>query len=267
MKIQEKDFYYGVALTQIAEYPTFTYVNKVTDKDGLYELNDYKRILIKYSTSSGPEWRFSFREDDVETSSDHEFFFILVCGHCTVCLLQQHEIAELLDTSSKASQWISVSYPDGGQIRVRGSRGNLSHMVPHNLFPQALVGPVKKEQEPFAWPPLSRLNFYRGLPNLILSSEDRMLDLSDRITSKVTPRKGAIVYFGLSTISDDWGVWSEKNLWTIEKAIKYDLEFDGFKVEMERVTDEVCPYTKKKNKPCTGEFVWKLNISVDYGKA
>ena len=262
MKIQEKDFYYGAALAQLAEHPVFTSINKVTEKDGLYLVNGSKRLLIKYSSADGPEWRFTFRTDDSEVADGHELFFVLVCGASTICLLNESDIDQLLDLSTYKSQWISVTYPGGGQMRIRGSLGHLANTVPHNSFPQDLLGSVAKKQEPYAWPPLSRLNFYEDPPNLILSSVNRMLDLSDTLGDKVENDENTTIYFGLTTVSHKWKIWSEKNLRTIEKAVKYDLEFDGFNVAIERYTSPVDPWTKKKNRPCDTQFVWKLEIST-----
>jgi hypothetical protein len=263
MKIQNKDFYHGVVLTQIAEYPTFSSINKVTEKEGLYQLNNDKRILIKYSTSDEGEWRFTFSRNDLESIDHHyEFFIILVCGGSSICLLSSEDIEELLDTDADSSQWISIDYLDGEQIRVKGSLGDLSHTVAHNAFPKNLLGAVSKAQEVYSWPPLSKLNFYKQPPKLILSSEDRMLDLADRLAYNVSFKEDTTVYLGLTTISHLWEAWTEENLRKVEELIKYDLGFDGFNVEIERITDVICPYTKKQDIPCNEEFVWKLNISV-----
>lgn len=261
MKIQSRDFYHGVVLTQIAEYPIFTSINKATEKEGLYQINNDKWILIKYSTGD-EEWQFTFRKDDFDEFWRYEFFIVLVCGGNTVCLLSSEDIEEILDTDSDSSQWISVYYPDGGQMRVRGSRGDLSHTVAHNAFPKDLFGAITKKQEPYSWPPFSKLNFYKSPPELIISSEDRMLDLADHLTNEVSFDKDTTVYFGLKTISPLWKVWTEDNLKAVENLIKYDLSFDGFKVDIERITNVICPYTKKQDIPCHEEFVWELNISV-----
>jgi hypothetical protein len=91
MKIQDKDFYHGVVLTQIAEYPTFTSINKVTRKEGLYQINGDKRILIKYSKGDD-EWRFTFRKDEFEELHHYESFIVLMCAGNTVCLLPRDDI-------------------------------------------------------------------------------------------------------------------------------------------------------------------------------
>jgi hypothetical protein len=262
LKIQEKDFYYGAALAQLAAHPVFTSINKVTEKDGLYLVNGYKKVLIKYSSADGPEWKFTFRTEDSEVADGHELFFVLVCGASTICLLRESDIDQLLDLSTYKSQWISVTYPDGGQMRIKGSLGNLKNTVSHNSFPQDLLGSVAKKQEPYAWPPLSRLNFYEYPPGLILSSVNRILDFSDALGDKVVTDENTTIYFGLTTISHKSKTWSEKNLCTIEKAIKYDFEFDGFDVAIERFTSPIDPCTKKKNRPCDTQFVWRLEIST-----
>ena len=137
MKIRDKDFYHGVVLTQIAEYPVLTSINKVAQKDGLYQVNDDKHILIKYSISSEDEWRFTFRKSDLEESEKRceilgDFYVVLVCSDRTICLLTSRDIEEILYADTDRSQWISVSCSDGRQMKVKGSRGDLSHTVAHN---------------------------------------------------------------------------------------------------------------------------------------
>ena len=262
MKIQEKDFYYGVVLAQLAEHPVFTSINKVTEKEGLYLVNDSKRLLIKYSSLNGPVWRFTFRADDFTVADGHELFFVLVCGSSTICLLYESEIKTLVDPTSKTSQWISVAFPANGQIRAKGPLGRLKHTVPHNAFPKDIFGRFGGEVGHYVWPPLSKLNFYADSPNLTFSTEDRRLDLSDRFGERVRPgNKPTVVYFGLATVSHKWRDWSEKNLRAVEEIVKYDLEFDGFDVVIERFTNPISRYNKRFNKPCTSEFVWKLKIS------
>jgi len=260
MKTQGKDFYYGVALAQIVEYPVFTSINKVTKKNGLYQINDDIRILIKYSTADDMEWRFTFREDDLEHVFDHDIHIVLVCSEYTICLLSRVDISEILDADIASPQWVSVSCRDGEKMRVGGSLGNLSHPVAHNAFPKEVLGSVSKEQESYyAWPPFSKLKFYNKPPELLYSSEARMLDLSDTLMPSC-PDDERTVYFGLTTVSDIWDTWSEDNLQKIEDHIQYDLGFDGYDVKIERITDAICGYTGKQDKPCYNEFLWKLDI-------
>jgi hypothetical protein len=79
-----------------------------------------------------------------------------------------------------------------------------------------------------------------------------MCDLADNITPDA-PRKTKTLYFGLSTGSKLWTTWDDSNLRSIEWRIRYDLGFDGYHVAIKRLT-------KRKNIPCTEEFLWKLII-------
>ena len=271
MKIKDQDFYHGVVLTQIAEYPIFTSINKTTRKAGLYQINEDKHILIKYSTSGENEWRFTFRKNDLEElyetfSLRDDCHVVLVCSERTICLLTSEDMEEILelDADTDRSQWISVSCTDGRQMKVKGSQGDLSHTVAHNSFPTKLFTEIA---EYFAWPPFSRLNFYRNSPikikstksqQLIFSSEDRMLDLADNLMRNVD---SAEIYFGLVTFSHLWEDWTEKNVQRIEELIKYDLEFDGYNVAIQRITNVS---RSRGDTPCHSEFVWKLNISGAY---
>jgi hypothetical protein len=269
MKIKDKDFYYGVVLTQIAEYPTFTTINKLGVKDGLYQITDERLILIKYSKADEGEWRFTFRKDDFNENSHlfWGFFIILVCGESTICLLSSNDIGELVDTSTEALQWISVNYPDGGQMRVKGSLGDLSHTVAHNAFPKELFDEEAKNRsttDSGKWPPFSKLNFYIRPPTLVLSSEDRWLDLTDNLTNMV--ESGKPVYFGVTTISHLWETWTEDNLRTIEELIEEDITFDGYSVKIERITDPICRYSRNQDISCNREFLWKLKLYVATGR-
>lgn len=83
-----------------------------------------------------------------------------------------------------------------------------------------------------------------------------MCDLSDTITDGVDYDEGATVCFALATKSRSWKTWSEENLQKIEQRIRYDLEFDGFSVNIERVIDEI-------DLRCSEEFTWELHILYD----
>lgn len=264
MKVQTKDIYYGIALSQIAEYPTYTSINKIMEKEGMFQINDDKQILIKYATKSDKsgEWRFTFHKGDLDEFPAFGSFIVLVCELNAICLLPLDSIAELIDVHSKTSQWVSVYYPSGGQMRVRGSKGEFKNTIPHNDFPMKIFEEVTKQQEAYSWPPFSTLKFYRHPPELIFSSHDRRLNLSDNLTKNVTIKKGRTLYCGISTISNDWKIWNEKNLKKVEADIRNDLGFDGYNVNIERVTSAVCPVTKKKDIPCNTEFLWKLTISA-----
>jgi len=143
MKIQEKDWFHGSALTQICEHESFTALNKASEKIGHYQVNHDKRILVKYSSADETPWQFTFRPVDVETirediEADQNPFLCLVCGHDTICVLLADEIEELLDLESDDAQWVRVEYPEGGSMRVRGSEGELDHTIRHNAFPNVL---------------------------------------------------------------------------------------------------------------------------------
>ena len=257
MKIKKKNFYYGAALSQIADNSTFTSINKFTEKDGLYRINDYITILIKYSDPESGQWRFSFRNDDIENINWHDLSLVLICSDITICLLTYDDFVHLLDLNALAGsdsiQWISVNFPEGGQMRVRGAKGKLPHLVPHNSFPKDLFTPLTCEK----WPPFCKLNFYYERPNLIFSTEDRMLDLADSLTQSMSD-EGRTVYLGLSTISHEWKTWTNNNLKKIEKTITDDLKYDGLTVKLERISKIE---RHKMNENCNVEFVWKLDIT------
>jgi hypothetical protein len=85
-------------------------------------------------------------------------------------------------------------------------------------------------------------------------------DLSDLLASRIGGGD-VTVYIGFSTISHRWTQWNKENIKRIEGLIKYDLNFDGFNVEVEQYTIALNPTTKKLDQPCLEEFIWKLNIT------
>ncbi len=144
MKIQEQDFYHGVALTQIVEHGSFTALNKASQRYGHYLVNADRRMFVKYRTNEGTDFQFSFSAaelaglaSDLALPNAH-VFTALVCGGETVCLLDSEQIETVIDPTNNQSQWIRVWWPEGGGMRVVGSVGELSTVLPHNSFPSRL---------------------------------------------------------------------------------------------------------------------------------
>ncbi|MFL9896293.1 hypothetical protein [Paraburkholderia sp. RL17-381-BIF-C] len=109
MKLRIGDFYYGAALAQIAGYPVLTHVHGVDGKEGYFQINDNKRLLIKYATTGNGTWRFTVRPEDLAVLSDradYEIWFALVCGESTICLLDEDQLQSVVDIESSTSQWI-----------------------------------------------------------------------------------------------------------------------------------------------------------------
>lgn len=105
--------------------------------------------------------------------------------------------------------------------------------------------------EELRWPPKCQMFFRSGRGNLFFDSTDRDLDLSD---SLMLHWQGVsrTVYLGLTTASKEWKVWNIENVEKIEDLIRYDLNFDGYYVNIKRVG--------RLELPCTNEFTWKLLI-------
>ncbi|MGA3008571.1 MAG: hypothetical protein ABSE59_11840 [Opitutaceae bacterium] len=143
MKIQEKDIYHGSALTQIVEHDEFKALNRATSKYGHYVINADRTIHIRHSAARRSPWTYTIKEEDCTVITDDitagkNVFIVLVAGSSTVCALNQDEIDVLLDRSGRDPQWLRLDVPRGGSIRVSGSRGSLSRVVPHSVFPAKL---------------------------------------------------------------------------------------------------------------------------------
>lgn len=120
---------------------------------------------------------------------------------------------------------------------------------------EAEAGMSKKNSIPetFKWPARGRLVFYRRRTVFLFSASDRMYDLSDGLMV-FWPHTSRTVYMGVSTKSPHWRQWNEENLKKIESLIRYDLNFDGYRVHIMRLT---------RGKPmCSEEFLWKLQICL-----
>ena len=104
MKIQQKDYYHGAALTQIVEHKSFKALNKADEKYGHYKINHDVRLMIKITSNERGPWQFTANTSDILTikediQSGDQFFMCLVCGLNTICLLDSEQVQELLDLS------------------------------------------------------------------------------------------------------------------------------------------------------------------------
>jgi hypothetical protein len=139
MRIQQKDFFHGAALTQLVEHHSFKALNKVDGKYGHYLVNVDRRLLVKLTEKPSVPWSFTFQPDDLSTlradaASGFQTFVVLVCGRTTICLLGQTEYSAIMDLQAAGTQWIKVEIPKAS-MRVRGSAGALGHAIAHNRFP------------------------------------------------------------------------------------------------------------------------------------
>jgi hypothetical protein len=143
MKVQEQHVYHGIALAQIVRHQSFKALNSGSAKHGHYLINSNRHVLIKYRKNDGNSWRFTFQPSEIaairKIRAKSQFTFVcLVCGNVTVCALLFHEIETLLSFAEEDQQSITVDYPAGASLRVRGTNGELPHTIRHNDFPQKL---------------------------------------------------------------------------------------------------------------------------------
>ena len=102
------------------------------------------------------------------------------------------------------------------------------------------------------WPPQVQLYVYNEDMCVIDESRDRNYDLNDNLF-QVWDSSSRTIYLGIETKSNNWPVWDEDSLKWIEARIVWDLEFDGNEVSVSR-------YTRQVGRPCTEEFIWKINM-------
>ena len=145
MKIQQQDLFHGAALTQIVEAPNFKALNKAADsKYGHYVLNNDTRFFVKYSTARGPIFRFSLSPGDAtairqDEDSGHRVFLVLVCGKSTVCPVASTDLWIVADRTPGGIQQLWVEANAGKSMRFGKGDAMLSHTIPHNAFPAALL--------------------------------------------------------------------------------------------------------------------------------
>lgn len=101
------------------------------------------------------------------------------------------------------------------------------------------------------WPPRLRLRVYGTGLVVLAESRDRNYDLSDNIWRLWGSRR--TLYLGVATESEKWPAWDEGALKRIETKITLDLGLGRYMVDVSR-------HTRQAGGPCTGEFVWKLQL-------
>jgi hypothetical protein len=110
-----------------------------------------------------------------------------------------------------------------------------------------------ESREGYLWPPRCRLAFYDVHGACLGATTDRDCDLADRLMSRLNDRT---VYLGLRTNSARWLAWDKQTVSRIEARIRYDLEFDAYRVAIERASP-----VGRQPIPCSTEFRWRLQIS------
>lgn len=105
----------------------------------------------------------------------------------------------------------------------------------------------------FKWPPVCSLWFYDDQGEPFENSISRDLDLTDALMLH-WPDESRKLVFGLSSHSRQqrWKIWTERNVKQMEDLIQYDLGFDGYDVDLTRLTNIGIP--------CSAEFRWALHI-------
>lgn len=141
-RIDEYHRYHGAALSQVAEHPDFSSVNKVVGMDSrsVYQINHNIGMYVKHSTLENNEWRFTFAPTHQEEVRQlfvrfpDRTFVVLVCGD-EICCLTYGEYAACIDENFDESEWLEIWRPEGGRFRVRGACGELPRKIPLNRFP------------------------------------------------------------------------------------------------------------------------------------
>lgn len=142
--ITERDKFYGVVLRHLTRHSGLSNVRELGDKAGHFCLNDNAFLLVKYSSSDGSPWRFTFHPDDIRTLTDDRSegglfggsYVCLVCGFKSLCALHEDEWSTLLDLGANSrQQTVSVRKSHRSSFEVRGTSEKLDHKIPASRFP------------------------------------------------------------------------------------------------------------------------------------
>lgn len=108
------------------------------------------------------------------------------------------------------------------------------------------------------WPPHSKIICFNPSNKIIAESKRSRLDLSDSLMLWHDSTEPLMCSIEIFTKDEFWTTWNSENVRKIESHISYDLEFDGYKVDIERVS-------RPGKTLCSKPFKWNLKIDVDYG--
>jgi hypothetical protein len=108
------------------------------------------------------------------------------------------------------------------------------------------------------WPSHSKITCFNSSDEIIAESKRSRLDLSDSLMLWRESDEPLFCSIEVSTKDKNWITWNSENVRKIEIHIAYDLEFDAYKVKIERVS-------KPGKTLCNKPFKWNLEIVTDYG--
>jgi hypothetical protein len=143
MAIDHKDFMHGAALVAIADSARFTALNKASVKYGHYVVNHDRNIFIKYSDGKGPgEYPFTFTASDKDrirkALQQGKCFAVMVCGNEVITGVTTEELSQLIDLQAASAEGIRVVAPQGRQLRIKSSHGELP-AIPRSSFPERIL--------------------------------------------------------------------------------------------------------------------------------
>lgn len=103
------------------------------------------------------------------------------------------------------------------------------------------------------WPSHSKITCLNINGEIIAESKRSRLDLSDSLMLWRDNSEPLICLIEVSTKDRAWSTWNMENVRKIESHITYDLEFDAYKVKIERIS-------KPGKTLCDKPFRWSLEI-------
>ena len=143
MKIDDDHMYHGAALTQIAEHPQFTAINRLTTATGgarsTFRINHNIGIYLKYATSARRpylEYQFTFVENHLQEIDEiaakvERAFVVLVCVRAReICCLSAADLRGLVQRRQGAVGFaedqctVIATLPKNKKVRVYVNQPN-----------------------------------------------------------------------------------------------------------------------------------------------
>ena len=106
------------------------------------------------------------------------------------------------------------------------------------------------------WPPHSTITCFREDNVEVARSKRSRLDLADTLMLHYKGQMPVSFFIEVKTKAESWTTWKKKNVKKIEDHIEYDLTYDGYITNIERVTNT-------GRLLCRKPFRWKVTIDVE----
>lgn len=126
----EFERYYGTVFTCLFDEVPYVRIQKLSDNNSAYILNENLGLYIKHATARLSPWNYSFRRNDFSiineiSSKTEEIAIGLVCGFQGVCIISSEDLKSAAGIFESDPLRITIRTMRGGSWKVSGSAGEL----------------------------------------------------------------------------------------------------------------------------------------------